>query len=400
MYKTVPSHALVVAVGPVARNRQDRIQKYFPAHEVLSARRVCYDLVGDEDRPDLNRIVFAELRHRAALKLELGERVVVDAANLRREDRLAMARLASDNGIPVFYLLCDPEGSDLSGLQKFRACEKDVLRGDGVAEVIDWRLHEPDPVLRANRSDHDLMTRFSGITVIGDVHGMYQSLLSALSWARSRNHYVVFLGDVIDYGSGSLEAADEVYRVVTRGAGEMILGNHERKIARWLAGFSTGRHAVRLSDGNRVTTEALGQLGQASRRRWEGRFKGLVAQSHYYRQIGNAVFAHAGVHPGYWTGDAAAKDLENWAMFGEYEATDEDRRPTCTYGWTGWVPASRLVFVGHQIRSMTAPLKVVNDEGGVTVFLDTGAGKGGQLSSADLKFAKDGNLRLENFNMY
>ncbi|RYD63453.1 MAG: hypothetical protein EOP83_12110 [Verrucomicrobiaceae bacterium] len=399
MNKTIPIHSLIIAVGPCAANRAERIAKHFAAHEVISAQQVCQSLVGDSDRPDLNSVIFAEVRHRIALKLSLGERVVVDAPNLRREDRLALARLGVDVGAPVFYLLCSPAGADEANLSRFQAAEREIMRGDGVAEVIDWRLHKPAPITKQKPTIEEMRERWAGVTVISDVHGMYPSLLSALAWARSRRHYVVLLGDVIDYGPDTLEVADEVYRLVMRGEGELILGNHERKISRWATQMETGRSSIRLSDGNKVTTGAINALGVPARKKWLGRFRALIAQASYNRRIGNVVLAHAGVHPSFWEGSASPKEIETWSLFGEFEAPLGDgSRPLQVHTWTESVPPGCTVIVGHEIRS-TSPMKVVNQRGGTAIFTDTGSGKGGNLSSVDLKF-DDRGLRVENFNLY
>jgi hypothetical protein len=274
-----------------------------------------------------------------------------------------------------------------------------VMRGDGLAEVIDWRSHTPRPVPRRKPDLPRLRETFSGITVIADVHGMYHSLLSALSWARMRNHYSVFLGDLISYGPESLEVADEVYRIVMRGEGELIMGNHERKIARWANQMEQGRGSVRLSDGNRVTTTALNTLGPYARRRWLGRFRALVSQTGNLRQFDHVVLAHAAVHPGYWDGRASSRDIETMSLFGEFEQGSDAVRPARRYTWTEAVPRDMTVIVGHDIRSTMMPHSEVNERGGKTVFLDTGSGKGGQLSSADLRFHEDG-LKVGNFNRY
>lgn len=399
MNKVIPLHSLIIAVGASANTRSALIAQHFPSHETVSATRICEELVGEASRPDLNSVVFAEVRHRIGLKLSLGQRVVVDAQNLRREDRITLARIASDQGAPVFYLVCDPTGADPLSLSRYQQGEREIMHGDGVAEVIDWRRHVPMPIAARKPDLALLRSRWNGITVISDVHGMYPSLLSALSWARSRNHYVVLLGDVIDYGSDTLEVAEEVYRLVMRGEGEMLLGNHERKIARWAAQAETGRVSMRLSDGNKVTTLALSRLSAPARKRWLGRFQALVAQASIHRQIGNLTLAHAGIHPGVWSGTATPKEIETWSLFGEFQAAPiPNTRPAQIHTWVDAVPNEAIVIVGHEIRS-DRPLNVVNASGGHVIFADTGSGKGGHLSSVDLRFVGTG-LRVENCNIY
>lgn len=399
MNKVIPLHSLVIAVGASANTRTNFISQHFPSYEVVSAASICEELVGEPLRPDLNSVIFAEVRHRLALKLSLGQRVVVDAQNLRREDRITLARIAIDQGAPVFYLVCDPAGADPLSLSRYQQAEREIMHGDNLAEVIDWRKHRPAPISPRKPDLAALRERYNGITVISDVHGMSPSLLSALSWARSRNHYVVLLGDVIDYGPDTLEVAEEAYRLVMRGEGEMLLGNHERKIARWAQQAEAGRVSIRLSEGNKVTTTALTRLGAPARRRWLGRFQALVAQGSYCRQIGNLVLAHAGVHPNFWTGTATAKDIETWSLFGEFQSgAPSGTRPAQVHTWVDAVPNEMIVIVGHEIRA-ERPLRVTGRLGGLTVFADTGSGKGGHLSSVDLRFTGDG-LRVENFNIY
>ena len=46
------------------------------------------------------------------------------------------------------------------------------------------------------------------------------------------------------------------------------------------------------------------------------------------------------------------------------------------------------------------PVVETNAQGGKAIFLDTGSGKGGNLSSVDLRFNEAGRLELQNFNMH
>ncbi len=404
MKKLVPLHCLVITVGPTPAANETLLSRSFPDYDIISADAVRYELGGDVGRRDIDGIVFAEIHRRAETKLKMGERVVVNAANLRRDGRIALANIGLSIGVPVFYLVCDNPDADPQIRQRFISAERDILRGDGVAEVIDLRNCEIDPVVKFSVGGLDsIRSRFNGITVIGDVHGMHHSLLAALDWARDRRHFIVFLGDIIDYGPGTLECADEVYRTVMRGNGELIVGNHERKIARWIDQSDRGRHNMRLSDGNRVTTTALSNLGNPRRDRWMARFRGLVARSPLMLNLDKYVFTHAAVHPSWWTAQQDHKNMENYSLFGEFEPSPNqftaENRPRRTYNWVKAVPASTTVLVGHDARSHVAPITETNEEGGRAVFLDTGSGKGGYLSSVDLRFTREG-LKMENFTRH
>ena len=408
MKKLVPLHCLVITVGPTPAENEPVLAEFFPDFDILSADKVRYELAGDVSRRDIDGTVFSEIHRRVETKLKLGERVVVNAANLRRDGRMALANIGINQGVPVFYLVCDNIAADPRARQRFLSAERDVLKGDGVAEVIDLRSYRLQVVQKlATQPLDDLRQRFNGLTVIGDIHGMHHSMLAALDWARSRRHFVLFLGDVIDYGPGTLECADEVYRTVMRGNGELIIGNHERKIARWIDQPERGRHNMRLSDGNRVTTAALNALGHPRRERWMARFRGLVARSPLMLTLDdNYYFTHAAVHPSWWGGIKDHKDMETFSLFGEFDMKSPAQprlggpdRPPRTYNWINSIPAGATVFVGHDARSLIAPISEVGEQGGRAVFLDTGSGKGGHLTSVDLRFTAEG-LKLENFTRH
>lgn len=406
MRKLVPLNSLVITVGPTPAVNAACVNQYFETYEVISAEDVREELVGDRTRKDIDGVVFSEVHRRVLTKLKLGERVVVCAPNLRRDSRVALAEIGVNHGVPVFYLVCDDEEAEASARTKFISTEKDVLRGDSLAEVIDRRVCDVDVVRKLNAPADEtviekLSRRYNGITVVGDMHGMYHSLLATLEWARERKHFVLSLGDIIDYGPGTLETADEVYRLVMRGGGEMIIGNHERKIARWIDQNDRGRSMMKLSDGNKVTTQALNRAGASVRDRWSSRFRGFVSRSPLSVEIGDFFFAHAAAHPSVWSGeDFDPRAAENFCLFGEYDPTAEGERPARTYNWVEAIPAGKTVIVGHDARSTMRPVVETNAQGGKAIFLDTGSGKGGNLSSVDLRFNEAGRLELQNFNMH
>jgi protein phosphatase len=356
----------------------------FPQHEVIYPDELARRLAGDRGLtiPDLG---LEEARTMIARKIELGERVVVVVPCLARGSRMVLAHTAVNLGVPVFYLVSAREN------------ERNLLTGDGVAETI--RTDRPfRPVCAMDLTT--IRERWAGITVIGDVHGMRQALSCALAWARSRQHYVLFLGDVVDAGRDTLDVADDVYRMVMRGEASMMLGNHERKIIRWLNATDQGHAgAIRLSEGNRVTVDALSRLRPEARQRWVGRFRGLLWHTSVLREVGPITLAHAAIHPGYWDGSVGEQELESYALFGETDGKAQPRYVP-SYRWIDAVPEGQTVIVGHDVRSTTAPRTVTGGRGGKVIFLDTGCGNGGVLSSADIRFGADGGFVVENLNVH
>lgn len=421
--KTIPLHSLVIIIRPGGTHLPEQVTSVFPDYEYLKANEIRYSLAGDTSRMELNPEVYAELFRRASTKLKLGERVVIDAPNLKRSDRIAAAEVGQNFSVPVFYLVYDEPMQDKINNsvldpdlvhrqhENFQKSERDVLRGDSVAEVIDLRQTEFNAIQKPYNQD-DLISYiqrtgdFNGVTVIGDVHGTVESMKTSVNWARARRHFIVFLGDIIDYGPKPLECTDIAYDVVMRGEGTLILGNHERKIERYFYQKAQGEVRVRISEGNKITLDALKNTNKSYRENWIKRFKALCAHGRNHWVGGTFLFTHGAASPEMFQMKNRRlpyrSDFEMMAYFGEVDPDQpqrEDGYPNRVYNWVDRIPKNHTVFVGHDIRDTYQPLTVKGELGGTAIFLDTGSGKGGTLSTADLKI-QDGDFRLTNFNKH
>ena len=423
--KRIPLHSLVILVGPAGGGKSRAANKFAP-YEIMSSEDIRYELTGDYQRLDANDVVFKEIHRRTLLKLELGERVVVDATNLRKRDRMSLVDIGLKAGVPIYYVVCDrPLEDKLSDSGRswrgaaaahgaitkhdhiFRANERDILRGDGIANVIDVRNEDFDVVPKLNNENLRKMIEslgFRGLMVIGDVHGMIEPLKSATEWATQRNMFCVFLGDVLDYGPNSIECVDHVYSIVTRGRGVCLIGNHERKIERWLEQVKHNDVRVRLSDGNKVTTRAIEAMAPDARRKFETRYRALLGFSRHHWIVGDTMFTHGAAEPEMFDLKTARLQgkFESMALFGEIDNNAPPRPdgyPTRIYEWVNRIPAGKRVMVGHDIRSTSKPLVVKGSGGGEAYFMDTGSGKGGRLTSADIIFQGD-NLSVKNFKYH
>lgn len=356
--KIIPLHSLIITIGGSIEERNNFCNKWFDDYEIISINDILYSLCGDKTKYEYNDYAQNLIRNMIYAKLSVGERVVINAPNISVSIRKNLTKIGFDFGIPVFYLQFGNNN-------------------DNFVDFINPSIHEPEVIQKFPD-----FSKWSGLSVISDVHGMLQPLLSATSWAKARNHFMIFLGDVIDYGHETLEVADEVYRLVMRGEAALILGNHERKIFRYLK----SSHQTFLSEGNKITINALNALSNNQKQKWIGRFNGLINHTHHYMQIENIILAHAGIHPRFWNGDYD-REIENFCLFGGFENNNR------TYEWVDHIPEDYTVIVGHDIRSTLIPYKSKN-----AIFLDTGCGKGGHLSSVDIRF-KNG-PKIENMNYW
>src|ERR1700758_4061285 len=80
------------------------------------------------------------------------------------------------------------------------------------------------------------------IRVVGDVHGD----AAAFRYAAATDRFVVQLGDLTDYGPDNAGVLRIMFGLIDEGRGLFLLGNHDRKRARSLAGEPV-RHEASLA---------------------------------------------------------------------------------------------------------------------------------------------------------
>src|ERR1700755_1370025 len=78
------------------------------------------------------------------------------------------------------------------------------------------------------------------IRVVGDVHGDAVSF----AYAAAPDRFVIQLGDLTDYGPDNAETLRIMFRLIDQGRGLFLLGNHDLKLGRFLAGFPVRNEAT------------------------------------------------------------------------------------------------------------------------------------------------------------
>jgi len=236
----------------------------------------------------------------------------------------------------------------------------------------------------------DLRRRgFRGLRVVGDVHGDAAGFAAAVEGARAAGLFLLQLGDLTDHGPDSPGVLRLMFGLIDAGAGRFLLGNHDHKLRRALVGQKL-RYAM---EGLGLT---LAQLGEAADGEALARRAMLeIAAAPAWLRLGDWLFVHAGWHPAMLhapspPGAGAAKPdpVLSRALFGQVTGrTQPDGFPERLHGWVDRIPAGFTLYCGHERRSLDGrPFRQDGAAGGVAVFLDTGAGKGGHLSWVDLSF--------------
>lgn len=216
------------------------------------------------------------------------------------------------------------------------------------------------------------------LRVVGDVHGDVRGFAAAVATDR----FVVQLGDLVDHGPDSAGTLRIAFELLDSGRGLFILGNHDRKLGRALSGQAVRRDAALETTLAQVTgplrDRALHEIGQAPA----------------WLASGNTFFVHGGFHPAMLhqpSPPALGKvdTLMSRAMFGETTGRlQADGYPERVLRWVDRIPQGMTVYCGHDQRSTDGrPYRRHGHDGGLAVFLDTGAGKRGHLSWVDLEQA-------------
>jgi protein phosphatase len=213
------------------------------------------------------------------------------------------------------------------------------------------------------------------LRVVGDVHGDARAFAAAAETDR----FVVQLGDLVDDGPDTPGALAIMFRLIDEGRGLFLLGNHDYKLARLLAGGAVkSPETQRTRDGLAVDMRA--------------RFAAAAAVAPAWAAAGTLFFVHGGfdarmLHesPAHFQPGRPGPLLSR-ALYGQPSGRVTGAgKPERLLAWVDDIPAHMTVYCGHDRRSTDGrPYVRVNARGGKAVFMDTGAGKGGHLSWVDL----------------
>ena len=214
------------------------------------------------------------------------------------------------------------------------------------------------------------------LRVVGDVHGDAQ----AFAYAAATDRFVVQLGDLTDYGPRSAEVLGLMFGLIDENRGLFLLGNHDHKLARALAG-----EQVRPEPNLEHT---LAQLDEAMRTRTLEEIRRAPPWLRWH----DTLFVHGGFHTDMMAGPppeiglGRAQRAVARALYGEPTGrTQPDGYPERSLRWVDRIPPGLTVYCGHDRRSNNGRPYVRHGAlGGTAIFLDTGAGKGGHLSWIDL----------------
>lgn len=392
----LPDPSLVLLVGASGSGKSSFARKHFLASEVISSD-ACRALVSDdENNQAATQDAFDVLRYIAGKRLAQPRITVIDATNVQKSARKPLLQLARDHDLFAVAIVLDlPESvcHERNAARPDRDFGPHVVRNqssqlrkslkglqrEGFNRV--WtlrRLEEVDAVEIDRRPLWtDRRTETGPFDVIGDVHGCHDELVEllrelgydvsedGLRAAPPTGRRAVFVGDYVDRGPASPAVLKLVMSMVADGAAIALPGNHDDKLARWMAG-----RKVRIAHGLQDTIDQLEGEPEQFKRDAQDFLKGLV--SHAVLDGGDLVVAHAGLLEQYH-GRSSGR-VRDFALYGATTGEiDADGLPT-RLPWARDYRGHAAVIYGH--TPVSEPAWENN-----TLNIDTGAVFGGKLTA-------------------
>lgn len=394
----IPKLSLVALIGPSGSGKSTFARRHFAATEVLSSD-TCRGWVSDDDNAQhASQDAFDVLYYIARKRLAAGRLTVIDATNVRAEDRRRIVELAREFHVfaaaIVFDLperVCHERNAERSDRQfglhvvrgQLQALHRSMrnLQREGFRYVnvlrstadVDAAQVERTPLWNDRREEH------GPFDLIGDVHGCYEELLALLrelgyvvAGTREQpqvqapaGRKAVFVGDLVDRGPDSPGVLRLVMHMVGNGTALCVPGNHDVKLQRKLAGRD-----VRITHGLAETLQQLEGEDAGFLQEIERFVDGLV--SHYVLDDGKLVVAHAGLREEL-QGRSSAR-VREFALYGETTGETDAFGLPVRYDWAQDYRGRATVVYGH--TPVPEP-EWVNQ----TICIDTGCVFGGRLTA-------------------
>jgi protein phosphatase len=396
---TIPPLCMVVLIGASGSGKSTFAARHFLPTEILSSDAYRAVVSDDATAQNATGAAFDVLHYVAAWRLKLGKLVVIDATNVKPQDRAGFVKLAREHDVQVFAVVLHLDERiciDRNAQRPDRTFGAQVVRNhvanlrrnlrnlekEGFGQVtilrtpaeVDAARFERVPLSNDRRADD------GPFDIIGDVHGCYDELLALLQSLGYQSDDIsgmrhpegrrpIFLGDLVDRGPKIVATVDLARRMVAAGQALCVPGNHDVKLARYLAG-----HDVQITHGLEASIAQIEAMPEADRAAWSQHYRTFITSlpAHYVLHQGKLVVAHAGMKEAY-QGRASGR-VAAFALFGETTGETDEFGLPLRENWAADYRGQAAVVYGH--TAVEEPTWLNN-----TIDIDTGCVYGGKLTA-------------------
>ncbi len=321
---------------------------------------------------------------------------MIDALNLRKEDRAKLIQLAKDNYALAAAIILETPIRKLFDRHEVRTDRnfsnhtlerqyedfkrsKRTIEKEGFSYTYFLNPEEEITIFRQKLWNNRKEER-GGFDIIGDIHGCFDELMELFSKLdyniekRADGHFevqhpenrrAIFLGDLTDRGNKSPDVLRLVMDMVKAQKAFCVCGNHDEKLNKFLNGRN-----VKLNHGLEKTIQQLEGTSKEFRTEVKEFLNGLIA--HYVLDDGKLVVAHGGL-PEEMHGRAAAA-VRAFCLFGETTGEIDEFGLPVRYNWAKNYKGKAMVVYGH---TPIPEVEWLNN----TMNIDTGCVFGGKLSA-------------------
>jgi protein phosphatase len=399
---SIPDFCLVVLIGTSGAGKSTFAKRHFRPTEVISSDH-CRGLVDDDENSlDATADAFTLLHSIAEIRLKRRKLAVIDATNVRQEDRAHLVRLARKYHALAVAIVLNPGEDICRDRNKSRADRQfgpHVIRQqttnlkrkirqldrEGFRYVHELRSPEAIDAVQIERAPlwTDRRGEAGAFDIIGDVHGCADELELLLAKLGYRVEWTgagedrrcrveppagrraLFVGDLVDRGPRTPDVLRLVHTMVTSGAALCVPGNHDVKFARWLSGRN-----VKLTHGLDASAAQMEAESPAFRDQMKLFLDKLV--SHLWLDGGRLVVAHAGIKNEMIGRSSGA--VREFCLYGETTGeTDEFGLPV-RHNWAAHYEGKTTIVYGH---TPVVGAEWLNN----TICIDTGCVFGGKLTA-------------------
>jgi len=399
----IPDFCLVVLIGATGAGKSTFARRHFKPTEIISSDYARALIADDENDQTISADAFDLVASIAEKRLKHRRLAVIDATNVRAPDRKRWVELARRwHALPAAIVL-DVDLDDCMAHNKNRPDRQfgpgvpqrmigEIRRGfrglerEGFRQV--WRLKGPGEIASATLSREPLWTDRRSLhgpfDIIGDVHGCCDELeillaelgycvswTPTLSVTRDHDRTAVFVGDLVDRGPRSPDVVRLVRHMVDAGQALCVMGNHERKVVKWLIGKDVKRsHGLEQTIAQYEALWASDPVAGEDRRTVKDFLDNL--RSHVWLDGGQLCVAHAGLKEE-MIGRASGA-VREFALYGETTGEIDEFGLPVRADWAANYRGATSIVYGHT---------PVVDAGWVnnTICIDTGCVFGGKLTA-------------------